>query len=310
MRIEADSSHSGERLDSFLSVASGLTRNAIQILIEGGHVLSNKGTVRKNDRITGSEVFDIEQPQPEQTKIMPKEIPLDIVFEDSELIVINKPRGMVVHPAAGHSDDTMVNALLAHCGDSLSGINGEIRPGIVHRLDKDTSGLIIAVKNDRAHRSIAQQIKVHSVRRVYEAVVRGGFKEDSGRIEASIGRNPTDRKKMAVTEKNARTAATNWEVIERFYGTSGTVYTPYTHIRCILETGRTHQIRVHMAHIGHPVAGDSVYGSAKDEFDLHGQCLHAKQIEFDHPTTGERICLETELPDYFKKVLTILHGRV
>jgi len=308
MRIKADTGSAGERLDSFLSKACGLTRSAVQKLIEDGNVLRFDTPVKKNYRVSEGDIFEIEMPEPAETGIRPSEIPLDIVYEDDDLIVINKPRGMVVHPAAGHTDDTMVNALLSHCGDSLSGINGEIRPGIVHRLDKDTSGLIIAAKNDRAHLSLAKQIKAHTVKRIYEAIVRGGFKEDRGRIEAPIGRNLADRKKMAVTDRGSRPAATNWEVITRYYGSPSTP--SYTHIRCILETGRTHQIRVHMAHIGHPVAGDPLYGGGKDEFGLGGQCLHAKQIEFDHPATGERIRLETDLPDYFKKVLTTLGSRV
>jgi len=298
----------GQRLDTILASLTGMSRSAVQKLIEGGFVtLGGKG-IRKNHKVSAGEAFEIEMPQPVDSSLSPAEIPLDIVYEDEDIIVVNKPKGMVVHPAPGHSDDTLVNALLAHCGDSLSTISGERRPGIVHRLDKDTSGVILAAKNDRAHLSLSKQIKARTAKRVYEAVVRGNFREDRGRVEAPIGRHPVNRKMMAVTDRNSRYAATDWEVIERYPGRSGMM--PYTHIRCVLDTGRTHQIRVHMAYIGHPVAGDPVYGGKKGEFGLEGQCLHARSIEFDHPTTGERMYFETDLPEDFKRVLTILRSRV
>ncbi len=310
MKIEVSAENSGTRIDKYLSQETGLTRNAVQKLLDGGSVTVKGSVAKKNHKVTVGETIEVIIPEPEPVEILAKNIPIDVAFEDSDVIVINKGRGMVVHPAVGHVDDTLVNALLWHCGSSLSGINGQLRPGIVHRLDKDTSGLIIVAKNDRAHLSLSEQIKEHSFSRVYEAVVRGGFKEDSGRIDAPIGRHPLDRKRMAVTDKNSREAATQWEVVERFYGISGLLNSAYTHIRCILETGRTHQIRVHMAHTGHPVVGDKVYGPSKDEFGLDGQCLHSKMIEFTHPTTGERIHLETDLPDYFRNVLTTLQRRV
>ena len=225
-------------------------------------------------------------------------IPLDIVYEDGDLIVVNKPRGLVVHPAPGHPDGTLVNALLHHCGGSLSGIGGEQRPGIVHRIDRDTSGLLIVAKNDFAHRSLSAQLADRSLSRIYEAVVHGGFRADSGTVDAPIGRHPADRKRMAVTEKNSRRAVTHWEVIERYAG--------YTHIRCKLETGRTHQIRVHMAHIGHPLLGDMVYGAGKSEKGLEGQCLHARTLKFIHPRTGEHVELTSPLPEYFTGVLSRL----
>ena len=243
-------------------------------------------------------MFSLDLPEPRELEVSAENIPLDIVFEDRDVIVVNKPKGMVVHPAPGHSGGTLVNALLNHCGDSLSGINGIIRPGIVHRIDKDTSGLIIAAKNDAAHKFLADQLKDHSLSRVYEAVLVGNLREDSGTVDAPIGRHPTDRKKQAVTEKNSREAVTHWEVIARYPG--------FTHARMRLETGRTHQIRVHMAYIGHPVLGDTVYGSKEPWPGLEGQCLHAKKLRFIHPATKEPVELECGLPDYFIKVLKSL----
>ena len=234
-------------------------------------------------------------PPPETMDAKPEDIPLEIVYEDDDLLVVNKPKGMVVHPAPGHSSGTLVNALLYHCGDSLSGINGVIRPGIVHRIDKDTSGLLIVAKNDTAHAHLAQQIKEHSFTRIYEAVVYGNVKEDSGTVDAPIGRHPTDRKRMCVTEKNSRNAVTHYEVLARYPG--------FTHLRLKLETGRTHQIRVHMAYLGHPVAGDPVYGVKKVITSLGGQCLHARVIGFVHPTTGEYLEFTSELPAYFTTFL-------
>ena len=286
----------GVRLDVFLAEKlDDMSRNAASKLIENGCVKLGGKPVRKNRRVTSGETYEIDLPEPADTEIIAQDIPLDIVFEDEDVIVVNKLRGMVVHPAPGHSEGTLVNALLAHCGDSLSGIGGEKRPGIVHRIDKDTSGLIIAAKNDAAHRSLSAQLKNRSLSRVYEAVVLGTVKSDSGSVDAPIGRHPRDRKRQTVTEKNSRSAVTHYEVLARYNG--------YTHIKCRLETGRTHQIRVHMAYIGHPVLGDLVYGRKKPEKGLSGQCLHAKQLKFVHPRTGEHIQLTTELPSYFIGVL-------
>jgi len=298
MRVKTEKENAGFRADAFLASTSGLTRSAVQKLIEDGLVTLNGVPIKKNYKAEENDLFELTLPEAAAVDIPAKDIPLDIVYEDGSVIVINKPRGMVVHPAAGHSDDTLVNALMHHCGSSLSGINGELRPGIVHRLDKDTSGLIVAAKNDAAHLSLAAQLKDHSCRRTYDALVVGNLKEDSGRIDAPIGRSLADRKKMAVTAKNSRSAATNWEVVARYPG--------YTHVRCMLETGRTHQIRVHMAHIGHPVAGDPVYGGRRDALSLGGQCLHASKLAFIHPETGEPVVFSCGLPDYFIKALAKL----
>ena len=289
---------SGERVDALLSRLSGLSRNAVQRLIEQGCVLLNGKPVQKNTRCREGDRLEAGFPETEETPLVPQDIPLDILFEDKDVIVVNKQRGLVVHPAPGHPDGTLVNALLCHCGDSLSGIGGEKRPGIVHRIDKDTSGLLIAAKNDFAHRSLSAQLADRSLSREYEAVVCGGFHTDSGNINRPIGRCPADRKKMAVTEKNSRPAETDWEVLCR--------YREYTHVRCTLKTGRTHQIRVHMASIGHPLLGDGLYGAKSPDKGLEGQCLHAKKIRFLHPATGEKIELETELPAYFQEVLSRL----
>lgn len=289
---------SGERIDALLALHSELSRNAAQRLIEQGYVLLNGQPARKNTRCKENDLLEVTLPETEDTTLTAQNIPLEILFEDNDVIVINKPRGMVVHPAPGHPDGTVVNALLYHCGDSLSGIGGEKRPGIVHRIDKDTSGLLIAAKNDEAHRSLSAQLADRSLSREYEAVVCGGFREDSGTINRPIGRNPADRKKMAVTEKNSRQAETDWEVICR--------YREYTHVKCRLKTGRTHQIRVHMASIGHPLLGDGLYGARSPDKGLEGQCLHARKIRFLHPSTGEKILLETQLPDYFQDVLSHL----
>jgi len=296
VKTEIEALESGKRLDAVISEAlPELSRSFVQKLIEDGGVTLNGRPVKKSYKPNPGDVFTVEVPEPEEIEIVPQNIPLDIVYEDGDVIVINKPKGMVVHPAPGHPDGTLVNALMYHCGDSLSGINGVIRPGIVHRIDKDTSGLIIAAKNDFAHRGLADQLKDHSLARTYEAIVRGGFREDSGTVDAPIGRHPQDRKRQCVTEKNSREAVTHWEVIDR--------YGSYTHIRCRLETGRTHQIRVHMAHIGHPVAGDMVYGAKKPELGLEGQCLHAAALRFIHPTTGEAVELHCPLPEYFQWAL-------
>lgn len=288
---------SGERIDALLA-RSGFTRSAAARLIGEGKVRRNGKSVKKSDPVQEGDIITVEtEDAPAPTETRPENIPLDVVFEDADVIVVNKPRGMVVHSAPGHADGTLVNALLYHCGDSLSGIGGALRPGIVHRLDRDTSGLIIAAKNDAAHLALSAQLSDRSLSRIYEAVVRGGFREERGTVDAPIGRHPTDRKRMAVTEKNARRAVTHWEVIARYSG--------YTHVRCILETGRTHQIRVHMAHIGHPLLGDTVYGGKPDK-GLEGQCLHARELKFIHPRTGESVLLRSELPDYFREVLSRL----
>jgi len=233
--------------------------------------------------------------------IQPENIPLDVVYEDDDVIVINKPKGMVVHPAVGHWSGTLVNALMYHCRDSLSGINGDLRPGIVHRIDMDTSGLLIVAKNDFAHQNLADQLQDHSLARTYQCVVVGGMREDSGTIDAPIGRHPTDRKKMTVTEKNSRHAVTHWRVLERFSG--------YTLLECKLETGRTHQIRVHLSWRNHPIVGDMVYGHKKPELGLDSQCLHARELTFRHPRTGEPVTVSCPLPDYFEQVLTTLRRR-
>lgn len=294
--IVAGPEDEGMRLDKFLSVrVEELTRSAAERLAEQGQVSSGGKTLDKKYRLRAGDAIEVILPEPVGLDILPEAIPLDIRYEDADLLVVNKPKGMVVHPAAGHAGGTLVNALLAHCGDSLSGINGVIRPGIVHRIDKDTSGLLIVAKNDFAHQRLAEQIKEHSFTRMYEAVVHGNLKEDTGTIDAPIGRHPTDRKRMAVTEKNSRHAVTHFEVLARYKG--------FTHVRLKLETGRTHQIRVHMAYIGHPVAGDPVYGPKKPVPNLDGQCLHARVIGFVHPRTGEYLEITSELPSYFTAFL-------
>ena len=286
----------GERLDAFLSrSAEGLSRSAAQKLIADGNVLLNGRPARKNDRLRVGDSVELTIPEPREVDIAPKQMPLDIVYEDEDVAVINKPKGLVVHPAVGHQDDTLVNGLLYAMGDSLSGINGELRPGIVHRIDKDTSGLLAIAKNDLAHTVLASQLKDHSMARTYEAIVCGSFKEDSGTVDAPIGRHPTDRKKMCVTQRNSKSAVTHWEVVERFRG--------YTHIRCRLETGRTHQIRVHMAYIGHPILGDTVYGHKKPDLGQDSQCLHAGALCFRHPRDGRPVMVFAPLPDYFQSVL-------
>ena len=296
LEYTAGAEDTGRRIDAALAAAfPELTRSFAQQLLAEGRVLCNGRSVAKSARLTQGDALCVSLPDAQPVEIIPQDIPLDIVYEDSSLLVVNKPKGMVVHPAAGHAGGTLVNALLAHCGDSLSGINGVIRPGIVHRIDKDTSGLLIVAKNDFAHQRLAEQIKEHSFTRMYEAVVHGNLKEDTGTIDAPIGRHPTDRKRMAVTEKNSRHAVTHFEVLARYKG--------FTHVRLKLETGRTHQIRVHMAYIGHPVAGDPVYGPKKPVPNLDGQCLHARVIGFVHPRTGEYLEITSELPSYFTAFL-------
>ena len=290
---------SGERIDALLArTLENLSRSGAQRLIEQGVVLLEGRQVQKNTRIQRGDRITVTMPETEEIPLVAQDLPLDVVYEDQDLIVVNKVRGMVVHPAPGHPDGTLVNALLWHCGDSLSGIGGEKRPGIVHRIDKDTSGLLIVAKNDFAHQALSAQLADRSLSRVYEAVVRGRLREERGTIDRPIGRHPTDRKRMAVTEKNSRPAVTHWEVLARYNG--------YTHVRCRLETGRTHQIRVHMASIGHPLLGDGIYGAPSPEKGLEGQCLHARELKFIHPRTGEQMHFETELPIWFTEVLSRL----
>ena len=286
----------GERLDAFLCRrVEGLSRSAAQKLIQDGLVRRNGCPAKKNDKLKPEDAVEYTIPEPKEVGITPTEMALDIVYEDEDLLVINKPKGLVVHPAVGHQDDTLVNGLLYALGDDLSGINGELRPGIVHRIDKDTSGLLAVAKNDLAHTMLASQLKDHSMARTYEAIVCGSFREDSGTVDAPIGRHPSDRKKMTVTQRNSRHAVTHWEVVRRYRG--------YTHIRCRLETGRTHQIRVHMAHIGHPILGDTVYGHKKPELGQDSQVLHAGALCFSHPRDGRPVMVFAPLPDYFQKVL-------
>lgn len=292
----------GLRLDAFLSgKVEELSRSGVQKLMESGGILVNGGPVKKNYKTRPGDEIQIELPEPEPVNILPENIPLDIRYEDEDVIVINKPKGLVVHPAPGHWSGTLVNALMYHCRDSLSGINGELRPGIVHRIDMDTSGLLIVAKNDFAHGALAEQLKDHSLSRVYEAVVVGNIRQDSGTIDAPIGRHPVDRKRMAVTEKNSRPAVTHYQVLTRYGG--------YTHLQLQLETGRTHQIRVHLSWQNHPIVGDQVYGRGKD-LGLDSQCLHARTLRFRHPRTGELVTVTSELPEYFETVLKKLGSPV
>ncbi len=294
--------YSGDRIDSFLSRALSITRSAAQHWLEQGRVTLSDGRVlAKSARVAEGQVVCVDEPEPEPCEAVAQNIPLDIVYEDDDLLVVNKPKGMVVHPAAGNPDGTLVNALLYHCPDSLSGINGVMRPGIVHRIDKDTSGLLIVAKNDKAHQGLAEQIKEHSFTRIYEAVIVGHLRESQGTVDAPIGRHPTNRKKMTVIDRNSKNAVTHYTVLEEFTG--------YSHVRLQLETGRTHQIRVHMAHLGHPVAGDTVYGGAKQPTELCGQCLHAKVIGFVHPITGEYLEFDSPLPPYFDAFLKKIRAR-
>ena len=294
MNLKAETS--GLRLDVFLSqTLENLTRSAAQKLLEAGAVTQNGKVLRKQDKTQAGAVYAVELPEVREVEIEARDLPLDVVWEDADVLVLNKPKGVVVHPAPGHWDDTLVNALMFHCRDSLSGINGELRPGIVHRIDKDTSGLLIVAKNDFAHQALAEQLQDHSLHRTYEAIVKGGFREDSGTVDAPIGRHPADRKKMAVTEKNSRAAVTHWRVLERLG--------PYTLVECRLETGRTHQIRVHMAHLHHPILGDTVYGNPKPELGQNSQCLHARALTFRHPRTGEEVTVTCPRPAYFEAVL-------
>ena len=286
----------GERLDAFLARnVEGMTRSAAQKLLEEGCVLRCGKPGKKNDKLNLGDEITVTLPEPKAVDIAPTQMELDIVYEDEDVLVINKPKGLVVHPAAGHQNDTLVNGLMYAMGDNLSGINGELRPGIVHRIDKDTSGLLAVAKNDLAHVVLASQLKDHTMARTYECIVCGNLKADSGTVDAPIGRHPSDRKKMCVTERNSRNAVTHWEVIARYRG--------YTHVRCKLETGRTHQIRVHMAHIGHPILGDMVYGRKKPELGQESQVLHAGVLCFRHPRDERPVMVFAPLPEYFENLL-------
>ena len=290
------------RLDKYLSdKLEDMTRSYLKKLISDDKaVLVNGNPAKPNYKLKPGDIIELAVPEPIELEIKAENISLDIVYEDNDMLVVNKPQGMVVHPAAGNYTGTLVNALLYHCGDSLSGINGEKRPGIVHRIDKDTSGLLLVAKNDNAHRKLSSQIKEHSLTRAYKALVHGNIKQDSGRIDAPIGRHPSDRKKMTITDKNSREAVTNFRVLER--------YGRYTFVECILETGRTHQIRVHMSKNGHPIVGDKTYGVKKEEFNLTGQLLHAYKVGFIHPVSGEYMEFVSELPDYYMNVLDRLRN--
>lgn len=297
--ISLQPEESGERMDSYLGRSlPGVTRAYAQRLLEQGLVTCQGKPLKKSDKTAAGVPVSVSLPDPEPVDAVPQDIPLSVVYEDGDVIVINKPRGMVVHPAPGHPDGTLVNALLYHCQSSLSGIGGALRPGIVHRIDKETSGLLLVAKNDAAHLSLSAQLKDHTLSRIYEAVVRGSLRDDKGSIDAPIGRHPTQRKKMAVTPMHSKPAVTHYEVLARYPG--------YTHVRCRLETGRTHQIRVHMAQMGHPLLGDTVYGDKRPVPGLSGQCLHAKSIRFLHPRTGQHMEFSCPLPADFQKILTKL----
>ena len=298
---------SGSRLDAYLACVTDLTRSAAVRLIEEGQITVNGKCPNKKDKVKAGDAVSVSLPEPEPDVALPQNIPLDIIYEDEDILVVNKPCGMVVHPAAGNPDGTLVNAILYHCGDSLSGIGGVIRPGIVHRIDKDTGGLLVVAKNDAAHLALSEQLKVHRVSRVYHAIAIGNLREDSGTVDAPIGRHPTDRKRMAVlrgADAHARDAVTHYRVLERFDG--------LCHVECQLETGRTHQIRVHMSSLGHPLLGDPVYGGANHRFCqnhaalIHGQCLHAAELSLIHPRTGEEMHFTCPLPEDMERILTIL----
>ena len=295
IRLRASEESKNQRLDAFLaSSLDGLTRSQATRLIESGEVALNGKTAGKSYKLAGGEDIAVTLPEPEPVEAVPQDIPLDVVYEDADVIVVNKPSGMVVHPAPGHPDGTLVNVLLYHCAGTLSGVGGALRPGIVHRIDRDTSGLIIAAKNDAAHQYLSAQLADHTLARTYECIVVGALREDRGTVDAPIARHPTDRKRMAVVA-GGREAVTHWEVIARYPG--------YTHVRCRLETGRTHQIRVHMAYIGHPILGDTVYGAKKEVPGLTGQCLHAVGLRFLHPRTHEVVELSCPLPEEFTRML-------
>ena len=294
IRIEAGCG--GERIDRFLSSAlENLSRSYVQKLLKDGNVIVNGKIVKANYKVNQGDEIQVRIPEPEIPDILPEDIPLDILYEDDDILVVNKPKGMVVHPAPGHYSHTLVNAVMFHCGNCLSGINGVMRPGIVHRIDMDTTGSLLICKNDRAHQILAEELKAHSITRRYHAVVHGNLKEDTGTVSAPIGRHPTDRKKMSTKAPHGRHAVTHYKVLERFGD--------YTYIECELETGRTHQIRVHMASVGHPLLGDVVYGNKKPYGGLAGQCLHARKLKFVHPSTQKLVELECPLPDWFEQVL-------
>ena len=300
LTLQANKEDAGTRVDAWLAAhVEGLTRSAAARLLEEGRVTWAGKALAKNYKLTGAETLEVSLPEPEAVDVAPQDIPLDVVYEDADVIVVNKPKGLVVHPAPGHPDGTLVNALLYHCGDSLSGIGGQLRPGIVHRIDRDTSGLIIAAKHDAAHQCLAAQLQDHTLARVYRCIVVGNLREDAGTVDAPIGRHPTDRKKMAVVA-GGRNAVTHWRVLERLRGC--------TYVECRLETGRTHQIRVHMAHLGHPILGDTVYGAKKAVPGLRGQCLHAVGLRFRHPRTGELVELSCGLPEEFEAQLRKLEN--
>ena len=291
----------GKRLDAYIpSVDLDITRTSAQRLIEDGNILVNGKNAKVSYKIQENDKISVEIPEPKQIELKAQNIPIEIIYEDSDIIVVNKPKGMVVHPANGNPDGTLVNAIMAICKDCLSGIGGEIRPGIVHRIDKDTSGLLIVAKNDNAHVKMSEQIKNHEVKKTYIALVRGVFKENEATIDMPIGRSTSDRKKMAVN-KNGKNAITHIKVLKRF--------DKYTLLQVNIETGRTHQIRVHLSHIGYPIVGDYTYSNGKNEFDVIGQCLHAQKLEFKHPITQKDMCLEAELPQYFKDILDKLKNR-
>lgn len=306
LRLTASPEDAGIRADSFLQRHTDLTRSAAERLLEEGTVTQSGAVVRKSYRMATGDVLDVVLPDPRESDAEAQNIALDVVYEDADIIVINKPVGMVVHPAAGHHENTLVNALLFHCRDSLSGIGGELRPGIVHRIDKDTSGLLVCAKNDAAHLALSEHLKDHSIRRTYYAIAQGNFRDEQGTVDAPIGRNPRDRKKMAVVP-DGKPAVTHYRVLERYGG--------FTLLECVLETGRTHQIRVHMAHIGHPLMGDTLYGGGHTAFEkqnhalLCGQCLHAGGLELTHPQTGEQMRFFCPLPPYFEALLTKLRAR-
>jgi len=301
LTLQPNKEDAGTRIDAWLAAnLEDMTRSAAQRLLEEGSVTRDGKVLAKNYKLTGTEMLEISLPDPEPVDVVPQNIPLDIVFEDSDVIVVNKPKGLVVHPAPGHPDGTLVNALLYHCGNSLSGIGGELRPGIVHRIDRDTSGLIVAAKNDFSHQKLAAQLQDHTLARIYHCIVIGNLREDSGTIDAPIGRHHTDRKKMAVVA-NGRSAVTHWRVLERYQG--------FTYVECRLETGRTHQIRVHMAHTGHPILGDTVYGNKKPVPGLQGQCLHAVGLRFLHPRSGEPVELHCGLSEEFEEQLRKLRAK-
>lgn len=297
----AEAQDTGRRIDVYLNeMLDDLSRSALQKLIEKNEIMVNQKAINKNYKLREGDEISVNIPEPESIDILPEDIPLDILYEDRDLIVVNKPQNMVVHPAPGHYSGTLVNALMYHCGDNLSGINGVLRPGIVHRIDKDTSGVLVAAKSEAAHRGLTEQLAAHSMKRIYNAIVYNSFKEDEGTVDKMLARSPQDRKKITVVAKGGRNAVTHYRVMQRMGN--------FTLLELQLETGRTHQIRVHMSHIGHPLLGDPVYGPKKQPYNLLGQVLHARVLGFVHPITGEYMEFETKLPDYFEKLILKLGG--